>query len=180
MMMLARTFTGGQVERETIELYAAALDDLTDEQLERACLIVVRTHTGGFIPPPAVLRKAIAPARAVVDADAILRRIEKLSIYNAATGMIAPPRAVVERELGEAVGYAYAAAGGKRLFADDEIGRDIATREFEKALAEAESRPGAYLPVIGGNGAAGVLDSPTIRRIGSGPNRESGDDQATP
>lgn len=147
LKLLSRAFAG-VVDATRVEVYGAALEDLTDEQIATATALVIRTHTGEFIPPPAVLRKAIAPATPAVDASAILRQIEKLAIYNANSGMIYPPVVVVRQELGEAIGYAYAAAGGPLLFAEDETGRSIAQRDFQRALREANERPQAALPVI--------------------------------
>jgi len=127
LKMLGRAFAG-VVDAERVELYRAALDDLTDEQMGAATVLVIRTHTGEFIPPPAVLRKAVAPAPIAVDSAAIIRRIEKLATYNPNAGMIYPPTDVVREQLGDATAYAYAAAGGPRLFSENETGRDIATR----------------------------------------------------
>lgn len=147
LKMLARAFAGS-VDVERIELYRAALEDLSDAELAAATTIVIKTHTGDFIPPPAVLRKAVAPAPIAVDAHALVRRIEKLATYNPNVGMIYPATSVVHEQLGEAIAYAYAAAGGPRLFSEDDTGREIATREFQRAMAEAASRPMASLPVV--------------------------------
>lgn len=148
LKMLGRAFAG-VVDVERVELYRAALEDLSDEQLQVATTLVIRNHTGEFIPPPAVLRRAVAPAPIAVDSMAIIRRIEKRATYNANVGMIYPPTAVVHEQLGEAAAYAYAAAGGPRLFSDDATSRDIAAGQFTRAMVEAATRPQALLPVIG-------------------------------
>jgi hypothetical protein len=130
-----------------------------------ATTIVIKTHTGDFIPPPAVLRKAVAPAPVAVDAAAIIRHIEKLATYNPNVGMIYPPTSVVHDQLGEAVAYAYAAAGGRRLFAGDETGQSIAAREFQRAMAEAASRPMAALPLIDARTVIGETDPKVISLV---------------
>ena len=149
LKMLARAFAG-VVDDARVEVYAAALEDLTDVELATATTIVIKTHTGEFIPPPAILRKAVAPAAIAVDAVSLVRQIEKLSVYNPNSGMIPPSAVIVREQLGEAVAYAYVAAGGPRIFADNQTTLDIATREFAKAMTEAATRPNAELPVIGG------------------------------
>jgi hypothetical protein len=157
LKMLGRAFAG-VVDVERVELYRAALDDLSDAELARATLLVIRSHTGEFIPPPAVLRKAVAPAPVAIDSAGIIRRIEKLATYNPNAGMIYPCVETVRGELGDATAYAYAAAGGPRLFSENDVGRDIATREFTRAMTEATSRPTAALPVIGA-GSLSTIDN---------------------
>lgn len=148
LKMLGRAFAG-VVDEPRIEVYAAALEDLTDEELATAATLVIRNYTGEFIPPPAVIRKAIAPAPVAVDAPSIIRRIEKLMTYNPNMGMLPPPTETVRTQLGEQAAYAYAAAGGPRLFSDNETTREIAARDFQRAMAEAVGRPQAPLPVLG-------------------------------
>lgn len=148
LAILGRAFAG-VVDEERVEVYCAALEDLSDAELAAATAHVVKTHTGEFIPPPAVLRKAVAPAPIAVDSVAVLRRIENLAVYSPQAGMIWPRGDVVLDALGEEVAYAYAAAGGPRVFSDNETSREIAIREFQKSLVEAVSRPGAKLLVVG-------------------------------
>lgn len=149
LKLLGRAYAG-VIDAAKVDVYHAALDDLTDADVQRAVAAVIKSHTGDFIPPPAVLRKAVAPAPVAVDADAILRRVEQLATYNAAAGTIYPSTATVEQQLGDAIGYAYASAGGPRVFSDNATTRDIARRDFQNALRDAVSRPDAALPVIGG------------------------------
>jgi hypothetical protein len=149
LKLLARAFAG-VVDDARVEVYNAALEDLTDAQLAAATTIVIKTHTGEFIPPPAVLLKAVAPVAVAVDASAIVRRIEKLATYSAHAGMIYPGVDQVRAELGETVAYAYAAAGGPRIFSENDTTRSIAEREFSKAITEAANRPQSALPIIGG------------------------------
>lgn len=146
LKLLGRAFAG-TVDVERVELYRAALIDLTDEQLAAACLVVIRTHTGDFIPPPAKIRAAVgADTITPVDVDATIRQIEALSMYNAASAMIRPSVAVVRVQLGEAVAQAYAAAGADRIFREgDDTGRDIARRDFATALQEWTRRSSAGL-----------------------------------
>ena len=149
LKILSRAFAG-VVDAERIELYRVALDDLSDEQLGHAVVFIVKTHTGEFIPPPAVIRRAITAAKApAVDVDATIRRIEKLAVYSPHVGMIYPGTQRVIDELGERAGYAYAAAGGPRVFSEHETTRDIARREFQTAMTEAAHRIDAGMGAIG-------------------------------
>ena len=148
LKILGRAFAG-TIDDARVEVYAAALEDLSDEQLATATARVVKTHTGEYIPPPAIIRRAAgADQPAVLDVASAVRRIEQLAIYNPAVGMIYPSVRVVREQLGDAVAYAYAAAGG-RLFSDDTTGQAIARREFQKAFEQAARTPGAVFPVLG-------------------------------
>jgi hypothetical protein len=156
--MLGRAFAG-VVDDAKIEVYHAALEDLSDAELATATAHVIKTYAREFIPPPAVLREAIAPAPTVVDGPSVLRKIEKLATYNPNCGMVYPRADVVRDKLGEPAAYAYVAAGGPRIFSDNETTRSIAEREFSKAITEAANRPNAALPMIGG-------DPPRPRLVG--------------
>jgi hypothetical protein len=142
---LSRAFAGNMDEAR-IDVYVAALEDVTDAQIEKAVAVVVREEKGAFIPTPAVLRRAIAPAPIVIDSTRLIREIEKLSTYNPNAGMIAPSVDEVREKLGEALAYSYAAAGGPRLFSENPTGRDIASRAFEAAMVETTTRPS--LPIM--------------------------------
>lgn len=148
LKMLGRAFAG-TVDDAKVEVYHAALARLSDAELATATAHVIKTYTREFIPPPAILLEAVAPAATVVDAPSILRKIEKLGSYNPSVGMIYPHADTVRDSLGEAAAYAYVAAGGPRVFADDETTRSIASREFQRAFTEAANRPEAALPVLG-------------------------------
>lgn len=164
LKMLGRAFAG-VVDAARVDVYSAALDDLTDEQVALATTRVIRTHTGEFIPPPAILRKAVAPAPVAVDSMSIVRQIEKLAAYAPGGGMIAPPTSVVAQQLGPVVAYAYARAGGPRLFSENETGRDIALRDFERAIHDAANRPEAELPVLGAGVSFGSIDGSVLKLI---------------
>lgn len=147
MATLARAFAG-VVDDAKIDVYSAAWDDLTDEQLLAAMTVVCRQWEGAFIPPPAVIRRAVAPAESAVDGGKFVRQISKLGTYNANVGWIYPSVERVRDELGESVAYAYSAAGRERLFADDDTTRSIAQREFDQALLEAAAKGANGLPVL--------------------------------
>jgi len=142
LTILSRAFAG-VVDAARADLYTAALDDVSDEQLEAATVRLVRTHSGEFIPNPATIRNACGanhvPAQ---DVDAVLKGIERLGSYNPNTGWNAPRVSLVREEMGDAVAEAYGAAGGSRVFADNETTREIAARDFGKALVLAESEVG--------------------------------------
>lgn len=148
-MMLGRAFAG-VVDEERIAVYCAALEDLSDEQLAIATAYIVKMHAGEFIPPPAVIRKAVAPAPVVVDAAAVIRQIAKLGTYSPHCGMIYPAINAVREALGDAVAYAYAAAGETRVFSESETTREIAAREFQRAMTEIVNRPEGALPILNG------------------------------
>jgi hypothetical protein len=139
----------GEVSTAKTQLWAAALEDVSDEQLEAAIPEVIKTHRGEFIPPVAVVRDAAgANAALAVDADRILRDIGRAGSHNATAGFSGPSAVKVTEEFGTAVGEAYAlAGGGSALFAENETTREIARRDFRRALAQ-ESRitrtPEAY------------------------------------
>lgn len=149
LKMLGRAFAG-VVDDAKIEVYHAALERLSDAELAAATAHVIRTYAREFIPPPAILLEAVAPAPVVVDAPSILRQIEKLGAYNPSSGIVYPRADIVRDKLGEAAAYAYVAAGGPRIFSENETTRSIAEREFAKAIAEAANRPQSALPIIGG------------------------------
>jgi hypothetical protein len=148
LKMLGRAFAG-TVDEARAEVYHAALVELSDDQVNRATEIVIETYTGAFIPPPAILINAVKPAPGVVDASAILRRVEKLGTYNPASGMIPPPIGRIAETLGERIAYAYSGAGGPLLFTENEVSRDIARREFQRLLTEAVNEPQKALPIFG-------------------------------
>src|SRR5689334_22121732 len=71
LKLLSRAFSG-DVDPARAETYAAALEDLSDDELARATTIVIKTYLGAFIPPPAVIIDAVKPIRATVDSTAII------------------------------------------------------------------------------------------------------------
>lgn len=137
---LARAFAG-IVDGERVELYHAALEDVSDAQLAQATVKLVRTYAGEFIPPPAKIRAAIGMDQvAPSDVDATLSAIERLSIYNPHSGMIPPSVVRVREALGAAVAEAYAEAGAQRLFSENQTGREIARAAFAPALTAWQQR----------------------------------------
>lgn len=131
--VLSRAFAG-TVDAEKVDLYHAALEDLSDEAIATATVKVVKEWTGQFIPPPALIRNAVgANATPVIDVDSIRYHIEKLGEYNPNVGWIYPSNQKVQAILGESIAVAYAIAG-KALFSENETTASIATREFREAL----------------------------------------------
>ncbi len=158
LKMLGRAFAG-VVDEAKIEVYHAALEDLNDEMVRHAAVVLIKTHPGEFIPTPAAIRTVaganIAP---VVDAGAVIRRIEKLAVYNPSVGMIYPHVQIVRDHLGDAIGAAYAAAGGARVFSENDTTRSIAEREFQSSLAESTAS-GVIPTIIGAAPARPLLGS---------------------
>ena len=130
------------VTAETTAFYALGLRDLADDDLTRAVGIAASRCT--FLPTPAELRDLAGANRAeVVDAEAVLTAIAVMATYLPTTGTTYPRVEAVRERLGDGVANAYGAAGGGRIFAGSEVTRDIARREFEKALAEEVADRGA-------------------------------------
>lgn len=142
LKVLACNFAGAVTE-EKAKLWLASLNDVTDEQLERAIPDVIRSHRGEFIPPVAVIRDA-AGANSPPDSpdvERIVSAIEALASYNPAIGTTWPRIEYVAAKLGDAIGEAYAIAGGaSRLFSTEETTRDIAMRDLQKALTSVSRR----------------------------------------
>lgn len=147
LKMLAHNFAG-DVTREKAELWDAALRDVPDEALAVAIPKVIATHTGSFLPPVAVVRDAAGVnSQPVLDFEVALTRISDLGYHNPNRGWIYPRVQEVRSKLGDLIGDAYALAGGQRIFADDEVSRSIAQREFRQELnRQAQSRGLLALP----------------------------------
>jgi hypothetical protein len=128
---------GGDVSGERVSVYALALDDVTDAQVMEATVRLLKSHEGGFIPTPALIREAAgANTPPVIDAERLLRGIDRLGSYNPNTGWTSPRVEVVREVMGDSVADAYAIAGGpSRLFADNQTTRDISAREFAQEMA---------------------------------------------
>lgn len=129
----------GEASIERVKLWMAALVDVPDDDLARAVAEVVRTRTGEFLPPVAVVRQAALRGR-TVDLDGLIRAIDRAGSYNALTGW-APPRIEAVRELfGDDVAEAYGlAGGGSRLFSGNATTREIAARDFAEALRSGDT-----------------------------------------
>lgn len=153
----------GEVTPEKVRLWHEALNDVTDEALSAAVPRLIREHAGAFIPPVGLVREfAGANAKPVVDVEAMRRRIATLGSYNPTVGWSAPRTDVVRRELGEAVGDAYASVGGERLFGQGTT-REIALREFGDVIQQAVAARGvqALSPYVG----ATVPVLPQVKRL---------------
>lgn len=144
LKMFSLTFAG-DVTAERITLYVAALDDVTDHQLERATVELVKCHRGEWIPTPATIRAAALPPRwePAIDTEELLRHIDRLGTYLPAAGWQSPRVERVRAVMGDVIASAYADAGGpSRCFADDETTRRIALRDFQLALRQARKELG--------------------------------------
>lgn len=147
MAVLGATFPR-DVTPELVAIYAAAVQDLADQDLDRAVQRAVATCR--FFPVPAELREFAGANRPpVVEVDAILDQIRGMCGYLPATGTIPPRIDEVRQRLGDAIARAYAACGGgTRLLLGNETTAAIALREFTQEL-QAEVRatgPAALLP----------------------------------
>lgn len=155
LRMLGRVFAG-DITTEKTEMYVAALEDLSDEQIAASVAILVRTHEGQFLPVPAQIRAAVnADAKPAINVERLIRQIDKTGSYNPNSGWCPARVEIVRERFGDAVADAYGqVGGGARLFSSDETGRIIAARDFENALRAAvesgvtlllENKPVGYL-----------------------------------
>lgn len=132
---LATNFAG-DVTAEKIGTWQAALTDIPDEAVKAATVKVLRSHTGAFLPPVAVIREAALP-ELPVDVSSLLTAIDKAGEYNPQAGWVRPRVERVRALFGDALANAYGAAGGaSRLFSTNDTTREIAERDFAKALEE--------------------------------------------
>lgn len=135
LKMLSHNFAG-DISRERVELWEAALREVSDEQLSRAVPTVIATYTGSFLPPVAVIREAAGANRLpVLDFDDAKKRIADLGHYNAHTGWIYPRVFEVREKLGDMLADAYSYAGADQIFSDNETTRSIAQRTFRERLS---------------------------------------------
>lgn len=121
-----------EVTPQMAEVYAMALEGVSDDALGRAVPAALRDLT--FFPVPAELRRLSGIREPIIDVDAVLDRIQGLASYLPTTGTTYPRVELVRERLGEAIAAAYAIAGAGRLFTGNEVGRDIARREFAAEL----------------------------------------------
>lgn len=134
-----------EISATTSEAWAMTFAAWDDETLTAAARAAAATPGRVFFPTPGELA-ALRPAP-VIDGDAVLRQIERLSTYSPHTGMIAPRVEQVRDALGDAVATAYGMGGGARLFSVNEVTRDIARRDFHHELV-ALARTGTTLPQL--------------------------------
>jgi hypothetical protein len=126
---------------------------------------VIRTHTGAFIPPPAVIREAARP-KPRFDVDNVLRRIIKLADEAKTETWQIPGVRRVREHLGDLVADAYAEVGSDDLFSGNDTARSIARRDFRKALeAGARFVEPTALPSWA---VVGRIAPPDRKRLGDG------------
>jgi hypothetical protein len=121
--------------------------DVADGPFLGACTALAVEQGRTFFPTPGELMALAAPAP-VVDVNGLLTQIHDLGEYGP-VGWRYPSMLSIRAALGDAVGNAYLEAGGARVFADNETTRDIARREFGKALAASAKRPANPLLTAG-------------------------------
>lgn len=146
MMQCLRLSFAGDVTKEKCRLYHAALEDVSDEEIEAATRFLVQEHRGEFIPTIAAIRDAAGVnARGLaIDLEATLRAISGLGEYHIESGRWRYPSAVrVVDALGDGIGTAYGEAGCALLFSDNQITRETAQRDFVRSLTRAVARRGA-------------------------------------
>lgn len=147
MAVLGATFPR-DITPELVAIYADALHELTDAELEQALRRAVGTCR--FFPVPAELLELAGTRRAAaVDIEAVLERIRGLFSYLPTRGDTPPSVGRVRDALGDGIAQAYGSVGGgDRLYSGNETTRSIARRDF------AEEIKGAIRDL----GAAAVLE----------------------
>lgn len=128
------------------DIWMLALQDVDDSDLLRAVAKIVATSE--FFPKVASVRNVLGMNRTErPDVDGIVKRIWSLSSYHPQYGTNPPSVGKVRDELGDTIADAYALVTPDRLFANSEVGRDIARREFADDLTTAaEQGYSAALP----------------------------------
>lgn len=119
---------------ELIDLYAIVLSDLTDDELDRASVGILRGEK--YVPEPATVLRYARPEEATEAARA-LDAIVACSDYDPHSGTYWSARRI-ERELGTLAAAAFRAAGGSRSFrllADEYHGPGV-RREFLAAYRD--------------------------------------------
>jgi hypothetical protein len=153
-----------EIGAATAEAWAMTFADWDDATIEACARLAAAEPGRTFFPTPGEL-VAHRP-RPTIDTARLLRLVERLSVYVPASGMIAPNVETVRAQLGADVADAYAAAGGALVFSANETSRNIASREFHKAL---EAMPSPTLPLALSAGASTPRMLPPGRRALAGP-----------
>lgn len=118
---------------ELVGIWLKALQDVTDESLDRAVQRIVAESK--FFPSVAEVReKAGANYKPKPDTEGIVAAIWSLASYHPQYGTTPPSVGLVREKLGDTIAQAYAMVGSGRMFGGNETGRDIARREFSKDL----------------------------------------------
>lgn len=143
LSLLQESFPTREITGKTGEVWKLLFADVDDAAFLSACTALAVEHGRTFFPTPGEIMALACPAPVIDSAD-ILTQIHDLGEYGP-TGWRYPSIAAIRAALGDQVGTAYIDAGGARVFADNETTRDIARREFEKALAASAKRPALTL-----------------------------------
>jgi hypothetical protein len=121
------------------DIWMLGLQDVDDADLLRAVGKIVATSE--FFPKVATIRNLLHRNRVEKpDVDGIISRIWSFASYHPVYGTHPPSVGKVRDELGDVIADAYALVTPDRLFANSEIGRDIARREFADDLTTAAAQ----------------------------------------
>lgn len=134
LALLHESFPTRGISAETGKAWALIFDGVSDKDFLSACLTAARTPGRTFFPTTGELMGLAAPTPQV-NAEAVLLEIQALATYRP-TGMLWPMVELVSDTFGGHIASAYAAAGSARVFSDNPTTREIAQREFAKALQE--------------------------------------------
>lgn len=149
LAFLHELFPTREIGVATLDAWAMAFAAWPDDELQLCATRAATTPGRTFFPTPGEIA-AFRKVTPIVDVAQLLRRIEKLGRHHPASGYLAPQVYVVREALGDVIADAYATAGGpSRCFSDEEITRNIAFREFQKAATEYAAMPSGERPLLG-------------------------------
>ena len=148
LAFLHELFPTRALTERTGEAWSQVFQAVGDDAFLGACMAASREPGRTFFPTPGELWEFLRPIEALPDATTVLRQIEKMSVYNPASGMIPPRVQDVRVALGDAAADAYGYAGPTRLFSDDETARDIAMRDFATTLQRGQREHRPLLPGV--------------------------------
>jgi len=143
LAFLHELFPTRAVGPATLDAWSVVFADWSDAQVHDCAVRAARETGRVFFPTPGeiIAHRSVAPVRAL-DTEGLLKRIGALGSYDPRTGWCWPSLEKVRIEIGAAEATAYGLVGPSRLFSDTANTRDIAQRDFTRALGEAVGRAG--------------------------------------
>lgn len=142
--IFVEVFPTREVTKTTYRVWEEILAPLTDEQVQMATARLVREPGRKFFPTTNDVFGVLADLHEKLPVADVVDAIARLGSYTARHGWFPPTVEQVRAALGDGVASAYAVVGGARLWANaaadgTTITRDIARREFGKALEDEQS-----------------------------------------
>ena len=146
---LHELYPSREVGQATAAAWALTFSDWNDDELQSCAKDAATTPGRTFFPTPGEIA-AFRKVTPIVDAAKLLRQIEKLGTNVPGAGYMPPQPWQVRESLGDVIADAYITAGGApRCFSDEELTRNIAFREFQKAATAYAAMPTSERPLLG-------------------------------